>query len=68
MCNCKEIKKQRDKSCGDYLKLYNKIEETKKLIKDLIKSQKYKIENDKFIYIYLEELGDLREILYSLEK
>lgn len=63
-----KLKEEKEKLSNDYLKLYNTVENTKRLINDLIKAQKYKIETDKFVYIHLEELGDLQEILYILEK
>lgn len=63
-----KLTNERDKACKDYLKLYERVENTKKLINDLIKAQKYKIKTNKYIYIHLEELGDLQEILYTLEK
>lgn len=61
------LKKELEKTCKQYLNLYNKIENTKDLVRDLIKKQKYQINVDNFTYISLEQLGDLKTILDMLE-
>lgn len=61
-----KTKKERDKACKDYLNLYACIENTKELIRDLIKKQKYQINVDNFTYISLEQLGDLKCVLDML--
>lgn len=63
-----ELKKQRDEACKDYLDLKIKIEELKILVKDLIKKEQHKIETNEYIIMYLEELGDLKQILNILER
>ncbi len=50
-----------------YSELFIRHEEAKKLIQDLIKKYKFKIENDDFIFIFLEQLGDLKAIYNILE-
>ena len=50
-----------------YSELFVKNEEAKKLIQDLIKKYKFKIQNDDFIFIFLEQLGDLKAIYNILE-
>lgn len=63
-----KLKMERDKACKDYLQVYIKLEETKALVKDLITKSKHEINNDNFIYISLEHLGDLKQIQDMLEK
>lgn len=62
-----KVKKERDKVCKDYLELYAKVENVKELVKHLIKKEKHKIETNEYIVMFLEELGDLKEILDALE-
>ena len=52
----------------DYMRLYNKIEEVKILVRDLIKKNKYKLETEEFVFIFLEQLVDLKLILDYLER
>ena len=61
------LRKELEKTCKQYLDLYNKIENTKDLIRDLIKAEKYRIDVDDFTYIHLEQLGNLKTILDKLE-
>lgn len=61
------LKNQLEKTCKQYLTLYNKIETTKDFICDLIKKRKYEINIETFTYISLEQLGDLKLILDKLD-
>jgi hypothetical protein len=63
-----KTKKERDKACKDYLELYAKLDKVKDLVKDKIKKEQHKIETNEYIVIFLEELGDLKEILDVLER
>ena len=63
-----KTKKERDKACKDYLELYVKLDKVKDLVKDKIKKEQHKIETNEYIVIFLEELGDLKEILDVLER
>ena len=62
------LRKELEKACKQYLDLYNKSEKAKDLLKDLIKKNKYKIDTNDFTYIFLDQLGDLKLILDTLEK
>ena len=62
------LRKELEKTCKQYLDLYNKNEKAKDLLKDLIKKNKYKIDTNDFTYIFLDQLGDLKSILDALEK
>ena len=63
-----KVKKERDKVCEDYIKLYKKLEDVKDLVKEKIKREKLKILNSNNNYISLEMLGDFQELLYILER
>lgn len=62
-----KLKTERDQACKDYLNLYSKVENVKELLKDKIKKEQHKIETNEYIVMFLEELGDLKEILNVLE-
>lgn len=63
-----ELTKERDKISKDYLELYARVEKTKDLLKEKIKKEQYKIETNEYVVMFLEELGDLKEIYDTLEK
>lgn len=63
-----KLKKERDKSCKDYLELHNKVDEAILLLKDLMKKQRYQIDTNEYIYISLEQLSDLKSVLAILER